>query len=196
MIQKVLTNRKKSDIIVQMNDTKETNRMTQKYTLLGGLISEMNTTSKKQKFVGIEEFINAKTGEMIPMQVTKVEDRDFNFHKVWLKNLIISLDSVTNKKMELAFWIIEHLNKENQLVMTQRAIARETGISLGTVRETMKALQNGKPAFLVKINSGAYQVNPDVIWKGSHKSRMGIIYDYGSDSKGDNENGETDTTDD
>lgn len=114
----------------------------------------MATTSKKQKFVGIQEYINPQTGEVVPMQVTKLEDRDFNFHKVWLQHLITSLDEISNKKMELAFWIIENLNTENQLIMTQRTISQKTGISLGTVRDTMKALQNGKPAFLVKINSG------------------------------------------
>jgi hypothetical protein len=149
----------------------------------------MATTSKKQKFVGIQEYINPQTGEVVPMQVTKLEDRDFNFHKVWLQHLITSLDEISNKKMELAFWIIENLNTENQLIMTQRTISQKTGISLGTVRDTMKALQNGKPAFLVKINSGAYQVNPQVIWKGSHGKRMGIVFDYV-----DNINQKTETT--
>lgn len=149
----------------------------------------MAVTSKKQKFVGIQEYINPQTGEVVPMQVTKLEDRDFNFHKVWLQHLITSLDEISNKKMELAFWIIENLNTENQLIMTQRTISQKTGISLGTVRDTMKALQNGKPAFLVKINSGAYQVNPQVIWKGSHGKRMGIVFDYV-----DNVNPKTETT--
>ena len=45
----------------------------------------------------------------------------------------------------------------------------------------MKALQEGTPAFLVKINSGAYRVNPDVIWKGSYSNRMGICYEYRSE---------------
>lgn len=136
------------------------------------------TTSKKQKFVGVQEYVNKETGELVPMQVVSVEDRDFNFHKVWLQHLVNSLDGISNQKLRLAFWIIEHLNKENQLVMTQRAISEQSHISLDTVSKTMKALQEGSPAFLVKINSGAYMVNPDVIWKGSYKSRMGIVFDY------------------
>jgi len=140
------------------------------------------TTSKKQKFVGVQEFVNAQTGEVVPMQVTRVDERDFNFHKVWLQHLIASLDEITNRKMELAFWIIENLNRENQLVMTQRQISDKSGISLTTVRDTMKLLQQGSPAFLVRINGGAYMVNPDVIYKGSHNSRMGIVFDYGENA--------------
>lgn len=135
-------------------------------------------TSKKQKFVGYKDLIDPETGEHYPMQLNVIEERDFNFHKVWLQHLITSLEGISNKKLQLAFWIIEHLDKENKLTMTQRAIEKETGMSIQTVNKTMKALQETEPPFLVKINSGAYQVNPDVIFKGSHSNRMGVVYEY------------------
>lgn len=155
-------------------------------------------TTKKQKFVGTKTLIDPETGESYPMQLNVIEDRDFNFTKVWLQHLINSLDEISNQKLRLAFWIIDHLNKENQLVMTQRAIAEQSGISLQTVSRTIKALcesSNDSPAFLQKINSGAYRVNPDVLFKGSHSNRMGICYEYqevnrkNKQKKGDENNG-------
>lgn len=136
------------------------------------------TTSKKQKFIGYKELVDPQTGEPYPMQLNLIEDRDFNFHKVWLQHLVNSLDGISNQRLRLAFWIIDHLDKENKLVMTQRAIASGSGMSLNTVTRTMKALQEGAPPFLQKINSGAYRVNPDVIWQGSYSNRMGVIYEY------------------
>lgn len=136
------------------------------------------TTSKKQKFIGYKELVDPRTGEPYPMQLNVIEDRDFNFHKVWLQHLVNSLDGISNQRLRLAFWIIDHLDKENKLVMTQRAIAAGSGMSLNTVTRTMKALQEGNPPFLQKINSGAYRVNPDVIWQGSYSNRMGVIYEY------------------
>ena len=138
-------------------------------------------TSKKQKFIGYKDLIDPDTGEHYPMQLSVVEDRDFNFHKIWLQHLVNSLDGISNQKLRLAFWIIEHLDKENQLVMTQRKIHEESGMSLQTVNRTLKALQEGEPPFLQKINSGAYRVNPDVIWKGSHSNRMGVCFKYVND---------------
>lgn len=138
-------------------------------------------TTKKQKFIGYRELIDPETGEVYPMQMNVIEDRDFNFHKVWLQHLVNSLDAISNQKLRLAFWIIDHLDKENQLVMTQRAIADASGMSYQTVNRTLKALcespDNG-PAFLQKISIGAYRVNPEVIFKGSHSNRMGICYEY------------------
>jgi len=107
-----------------------------------------------------------------------IEDRDFNFNKVWLQHLVNSIDGIANQKLRLAFWIIENLDKENKLIMTQRIIAEKSGMSLNTVVKTMQALQQGEPAFLQKINSGAYRVNPEVIFKGSHSNRMGICFEY------------------
>ena len=110
------------------------------------------------------------------MQVIEIEERDFNFHKVWLQHILNSIDLIGNQKTKLAFWIIEHLNKENQLIMTQRKIADKTGMSLDTVRLTMKALMDSD--FLIKINSGAYMVNPDVIFKGGKTDRLNILIQY------------------
>lgn len=138
-------------------------------------------TTKKQKFVGYKELVDPETGEKYPMQMNVLEDRDFNFHKVWLQHLVNSLDAISNQKLRLAFWIIDNLDKENQLIMTQRAISEASGMSIQTVNRTLKALceaPEGSPAFLQKINSGAYRVNPEVIFKGSHSNRMGICYEY------------------
>lgn len=139
------------------------------------------TTSKKQKFVRSRVLIDRETGEEIPMQEMQIEDRDFNFHKVWLEHLLSGFDCIANKKLKLALWIINNLDKENKLVMTQRRIADETRMSYKTVTDTMRALQRCDPPFLVKINSGAYRVNPDVVWKGSHNNRMGVIYNYSNE---------------
>ena len=44
-------------------------------------------TTKKQKFVGYKILVDPETGETYPMQMNVMEDRDFNFHKVWLQHL-------------------------------------------------------------------------------------------------------------
>lgn len=134
------------------------------------------TTRKKVKVIGTETYIKQATGELKEMQLIDIEERDFNFHKVWLQHILNSIDLIGNQKTKLAFWIIEHLNKENQLTMTQRQIAQKSGISLDTVRLTMKALLDSN--FLVKQNMGVYMVNPDVVFKGGKTDRLNILIQY------------------
>lgn len=133
-------------------------------------------TVKKVKVVGTQQYINPANGTVEDFQVMRIEERDFNFHKVWLEHIINSLDLIGNQKTRLAFWIVDQLDKENKLTMTYRQIAEKSGISLDTVRVTMKSLMDSN--FLERINQGAYRVNPDVIFKGGKTERMNVLYQY------------------
>lgn len=91
------------------------------------------THSKKVKVVGNADYLNPRTGEIENFQVIRMEDRDFNFTKIWMSAIVQSLDIIGNQKTRLAFWIIEHLDSNNQLIMTQRQISKKSGISLRTM---------------------------------------------------------------
>lgn len=141
------------------------------------------TTSKKVKVIGQQKYINADTQEVEDFEVINIEDRDFNFHKIWLQHIISSFELIGNQKIKLAFWIIDHLDRENKLTMTYRQIADKSGISLDTVRRTMQCLLDTD--FLERINQGAYRVNPNMIFKGTRNNRLNVLYQY-NDTKYDN----------
>ena len=63
-------------------------------------------TVKKQKFVGYKNLVDPETGESYPMQMNVLEERDFNFHKVWLQHLVNSLDGISNQRLRLAFGLL------------------------------------------------------------------------------------------
>ena len=136
----------------------------------------MATTRKKVKVVGTERYINQSTGEINEMQVINIEERDANFHKLWLTHILSSIDLIGNQKTKLAFWILDNLNAENQLIMTQREIADKTGIARGTITSTLKALIDSN--FLKMQQVGVYQVNPDVLFKGGKSARMNVLLKY------------------
>jgi hypothetical protein len=136
----------------------------------------MGTTRKKLKIVGKQEYINADTGVLDTFDVVSIEERDANFHKLWLSHLLFMLDIVSNKKTRFIFWLLDQMNGENTIVMTQRQMSGKSGICLKTISSTMKILiQNN---FLIKINIGAYKVNPDIIFKGGKTDRFKILIEY------------------
>ena len=132
------------------------------------------TTRRKMKIVGKQAYIDQETGEMNEVQVIDIEERDANFHKIWLSHILNSIDLIG---------ILDNIDSENQLIMTQRKIAKNSGISLYTVSETLKVLMDSN--FLQKINSGAYRVNPNVLWKGGKSARMNILFKYHQNEKTD-----------
>lgn len=133
-------------------------------------------TRKKVKIIGTETYINEKTGKIEEMNVVSIEERDANFHKIWLNHIIQSVELLGNQKIKLAFWLIEQLDRENKITLTYRQIAEKSSISYKTVQRTMETLITCN--FLVKINSGAYRVNPDVLFKGGKTDRLNILFKY------------------
>ena len=142
-------------------------------------------TRKKLKIVGKQEYLNTSSGEIEEFQVLKIEDRDFNFHKLWLHHILDTIDLIGNKKVRLAFWIIEHLNRDNQLIATQKKIEEiynkgktnpRDKISKDTITATIKHLVATK--FLLKLSGGAYAVNPDFIFKGGKTDRLNVLLKY------------------
>lgn len=142
------------------------------------------TTAKPMLSRRIENVIS-EDGEVIPTIRCGLEDGDFNFHKLWLGHFLSSMDEIANQKMKLALWIIDNIDKDNILPMTQEEIIKQTGLSRSTVERTMIALQIGEPAFLKKVKRGKYQINPDILYKGEHKKRMAVVYDYNGEKEKD-----------
>lgn len=56
----------------------------------------MSTTRKRVKVVGTETYIKQDTGELREMQVIDIEERDANFHKLWLGHILQSIDLIGN----------------------------------------------------------------------------------------------------
>lgn len=136
----------------------------------------MKTTRKKTRIIGKQTYIHQETGELCEMNVIEESEKDCNFHKLWLGHIIQSLDLIGNKKIDVLIYISNNLNSENIFIMTQRTMAKKIGVSYATVAETMKALQESN--FLKQIQSGVYQVNPNILFKGSKDKRMNILIKY------------------
>src|SRR5699024_1590749 len=110
------------------------------------------------------------------MQVTNIEERYANFHKIWLGHMLESLDMIGNQKIRVAMFIMENINKENELIMTYRVIAEKTNTSLQTVSETMKALQESN--LLNKIKNIYFIVYIYIIFKDRKNDRMNLLLRY------------------
>lgn len=136
----------------------------------------MAKTSKKVKVIGTQQYINASTGELESMQVTSIEEKDFNFSKVWMRDFINTLDIVGNQKTKVCYWIIDHIDRNNMLIATQRDIAEAVNVSVVTVNTTIKALMDAD--FMRKAQSGVYIINPDIVFKGDREKRLNVLNQY------------------
>ena len=142
-------------------------------------------TRRKMKVIGHEEYINSRTGEIETMEVIRVEERDANFHKIWIAELMRSLDLISNQKTKIAYHLLECTDRENRIIKSYNELAKECDVSYQTVAVTMKALLDAK--FLVRQRNGVYIINPDVVFKGGFKDRMNVLYKFYNTSKASDE---------
>ncbi|MGZ9454229.1 replication/maintenance protein RepL, partial [Mycoplasma sp. AC157] len=131
---------------------------------------------KKNRKYEVKELIDPNTGETFPVNTISTENGDYDFSKIWIKNYLSAMDIISNKKIKIAHWIIENIDYKNEIYFTYDKLANELDISKTTVFETMKILIDED--FIIKKFPNIYQLNPAVIFKGSHNNRMYILHEY------------------
>lgn len=138
----------------------------------------------KTRVIGTQQYVNVNTGELREMQVIESteDNKDFNFHKLFMRDFIRAIDIVSNKKTKICYWIIDNINKDNQLLYSYRQISEITGISYSVIAETVKALLD---ADFLRKHGKVLIVNPDIIFKGSAIRRANILHTYSQAERGD-----------
>jgi hypothetical protein len=140
---------------------------------------------KTQTIIGTQRYINADTGEILETTVIEKEiDRDFNFHKIWLNDLMSVLNLIGGKKLDILKYLLSEMRtQDNTISVTYRQIEKELNTSQKTIAETMKILQEAN--FITKIQNGLYMVNPDVIVKGKSGKKDALMIKYVEAKKND-----------
>lgn len=136
----------------------------------------IKSKERKTRIVGTQEMMNVTTGEIIDCNVVTVEERDFNFQKLWMGHILEAIDEIGNAKMKVLMYLINKREKaNNMLAKTIKEIAKETGISEKTIIETLKILEQHK---IIKRKTGVVILNPDVIFKGGPNKRLNVLLQY------------------
>jgi hypothetical protein len=140
-----------------------------------------SSTRKPMKISERLQYTDPITGEKVEQHIFKIEERDANFHKLWLYHIAAALELIGNQKILILSYILANTRKDNLFISRQADIAKAVGTAIQTVSTTIKLL---KEANILKIQQpGVYLINPDVIYKGSGNDRLEILYQYYSDTK-------------
>lgn len=141
--------------------------------------------TKSQTIVGKQSYVNEITGEISEFVVIdKNISKDFNFHKIWLQDVLNVLDSFGNKKILVITHLLKIMrNEDNTFSGSYRELAEQCEVSLPTVSLVMRELLDSD--VIKKIASSTYQFNPSLIIKGTSDKRKNLLirYNYLEDDK-------------
>ena len=140
-----------------------------------------SSTSGRRVVVGHDEYVNQRTGQIEEFAVIRVQQADFNFEKIWLYRLIEALDLAGGAKIKVLMWMIDQRDRENRVIATQARIAEEVGVSRRTVSDLLSEMKSD--GLVSSPQSGVYRLDPNLIWKGRHTTRMNVLMTFEEEVK-------------
>jgi DNA-binding transcriptional regulator YhcF (GntR family) len=125
---------------------------------------------------GTETFVKKGTGEEFEVPTVYQEATDSNFEKIWLAHILVSLNILGGKKIQILSYLFKNrIVSDNLIPKTLQEIADELRISYVTVSETIQLLA---AAGLITRKRGIIYLSPGMIWKGTHDNRMRVMFEF------------------
>lgn len=133
-------------------------------------------------------FIDRDTGEIFEAdQIIKRYYGTKQFWKVYLFDFLAILGIFDSRQVDIFVYIIENTEPANNTFCgTYKSIQNALGCSPGTVAKIMKKLQEHN--FIKKIYNSVWQVNPNIMMKGSEFKKSLIINYYDDTPKKEEKN--------
>ena len=103
---------------------------------------------------------------------------DFDYDKVFLFNLLEGLGVIGGAKFRAAMYVLKHKDENNLVMITAETLGKECKISTKSAHRTLQMLQESNFLTRPKKTRGLYQINPEMIFKGSHNRRMSVLTVY------------------
>lgn len=137
----------------------------------------MSKTKSITKTIGTEQYIDNITGEVKEFKVVNTEEQtDFNFQKIWVKDLIKLLKALGGSKVEVFCHLLDKKNAENIFIGSITDISRKLKISTRTVKSAFSLMK--KLDYIRMEKHGVYRINPSLIVKGRSKRRQILLTEY------------------
>lgn len=127
---------------------------------------------KRTAYVSEPEYwiqIDKKTGKLLgePKEIDVVfkQTERAGFMITYLSTIISMIENLGNKKMQVVKYILKNMDKtSNILIQTVGEIAKGSGISEKTIRETLKTLEE---ANIISRRPGVIMLSPKLVHRGN-----------------------------
>lgn len=138
----------------------------------------------KTVYVGTRKLRDVETGELLELEYLEkkvAHTLKKGWRRVYLENFMELLTGLlsSSKKIDIIEFILNNLNSENQLTLTQAQVREKLGVSTKTIVDLYKYLI--KNDFMRKMGA-VYVINPKFVCAfGSDKKNQIIAIKYSDD---------------
>jgi hypothetical protein len=116
--------------------------------------------------------VHKVTGEKIELDMLQIKEGGA-FNKVYVRELAAMIDCTGKGVLTVLTYMLKAKTNKNQILGTQRQIAKDCGAGVATVARTFKALESN--GYLLKKHAGLYLLNPKVMYYGGVGNKVAIL---------------------
>lgn len=129
-----------------------------------------------------KEWIDADTGEVIPVEQITKRCGEKNFWKMYLFDFLNALGIIESKQLDVLIYILQNVRvTDNLFIGTYAKIQKHTGISQPTIASILTKLQD--KGYIKKLQSGVYMISPEIMVKGNDGKRQNLMIEYYCDEE-------------
>lgn len=107
-------------------------------------------------------------------EVLTKTDRN-GFEITYLTYLFDLFDKLGGRKYVVLKYIMANKNADNQLIITNRELAKKCNVGINTVSDTLKLLRE---ANLIETRTGAIMLNPKISHRGSYEKEKYLLHKF------------------
>lgn len=124
-------------------------------------------------YSGKSRWQNLDTGEVIETdEVIKKTSRN-GFMITYLSAIIQLIDTLGNKKMQVVKYLLANMEKStNTLIITTRELAQKSGVSVQTVVDTLKTLEDAQ---IIARRTGAIMIHSNLVHRGNEGKEQYLL---------------------
>jgi len=145
----------------------------------------MARQGKKNQVIysGKRRLQDLETGEIIEADDMLKKTSRNGFMITYLTAIVQLIDTLGNKKMQVVKYILNNMDKStNTLIMTTRELAKKSDVSIKTVIETLKILEEAQ---IITRKTGAIMIHPQLMHRGDQGKERFLLTRFQEWGKGD-----------
>lgn len=134
----------------------------------------MENISSEERIKQLQNQVENYQNLLDKQEREKEEIKNRDFIQVYRKSIIFmrNLNKIDPNALPVLLILLEKMNKQNAILISQKALSQITGKTRQTISKAIKALKEGKYIQVIKVgNANIYVVNSSIAWKNSNNKK-------------------------
>lgn len=135
---------------------------------------KMENISNEERIKQLQNQVENYQNLLDKQEREKEEIKNRDFIQIYRKSIIFmrNLNKIDPNALPVLLILLEKMNKQNAVLISQKALSQITGKTRQTINKAIKALKEGRYIQIIKVGTAnVYVVNASIAWTNSNNKK-------------------------